>query len=146
MKLTACFSHHLQSLDTQECVISLKHNKAAGYDGICNEHIKFDDNTVLVHLCLLFNAILSHSFVRSDFCFGTIVPILKHKHGDAAKLQMYRGITISCTISKLFESVLVSLLGDYLNSDQLQFGFKKESSCCQAVFTFNELIKYFVKR
>ena len=66
---------------------------------------------------------LRHSFVPSDFCFGMIMPLLKDKHGDATKIDMYRGITLSCVVSKLFESVLVALFEDSLYSDNLQFGF-----------------------
>ena len=40
-----------------------------------------------MHLCLLFNAMISHSFVPADFCFGIIVPLLKDKQGDATRLQ-----------------------------------------------------------
>ena len=57
---------------------------------------------------------------------------------------MYRGITLCCAVSKLFESVLVAVVWLLFNSDDLQFGFKKNTSCCHALFTFNEIIKYFV--
>ena len=50
---------------------------------------------------------------------------------------MYRGITLSNAVSKLFEAVLVSLFGDSLQSNDLQFGFKRNSSCSHAIFTFN---------
>jgi len=59
---------------------------------------------------------------------------------------MYRGITLTPVISKLFESVLLAVYGDYLNSDNLQFGFKKQSSCAHALFTFTESVKYFTCR
>ena len=39
---------------------------------------------------------------------------------------MYRGITLSCAVSELFETVLLVLFGDCLKSDDLQFGCKKE--------------------
>ena len=45
--------------------------------------------------------------------------------------------------SNLFESVLVSLYGDYLYIDQLQFGLKENSGCSDALFTFTESVKYF---
>ena len=35
---------------------------------------------------------------------------------------------------------------EYLNSDQLQFGFKKDSRCNHAQFAFVESIKYYNKR
>ena len=59
---------------------------------------------------------------------------------------MYRGITLTPTISKLFEAVLLSVYGSYLNSDPLQFGFKKDSGCNHASFTFSEFVKFYNKR
>jgi len=37
------------------------------------------------------------------------------------------------------------LYGDYLYSDQLQFGFKENSGCGDALFTFTKSVKYFNK-
>jgi len=79
---------------------------------MCSEHFKYALTFLLVHLCLLFNDMLCHSFVPSDFCFGMIMPLLKEKHGDASRLDMFRDITLSCAASKLFESVLLALFGD----------------------------------
>jgi len=78
------------------CVNNLKNNKAPGHDGICSEHFKYAGPDLLVHFCLLFNSMLFHSFVPSDFCLGMIMPLIKDKHGDASKIYMYRGITLSC--------------------------------------------------
>jgi len=72
----------------------LKRPKSAGFGGITNEHILFGASNLAVHICLLFNALLSHAFVPEDFCRGIIVPLLKNKHGDATSLDMYRGITL----------------------------------------------------
>ena len=60
-------------------------------------------------------------------------------------ILLYRGITLSPTIAKLFEYLLMELYGDQLSSDALQFGFKKHSGCCHALFTFKETTKYFKK-
>ena len=59
---------------------------------------------------------------------------------------MYRGITLSCTFSKLFESTLSSVFEYWLTTDDLQYGFKRHSSCSHALFTLKELVKYFVKK
>jgi len=93
---------------------------------------------------LLFTAMIRHCFVPSDFCNGIIVPLLKSKHGDPSSLD--RGITLSPIISKVFESILLRLYGDFLSSDPLQFGFKKNSSCSHALFTLTETVKYFTKK
>ena len=52
---------------------------------------------------------------------GIIHPLLKNKHGDATDIHMYRGITISPVISKVFESVLLFLYDNFLTSDTLQY-------------------------
>ena len=121
-----------------DCIQKLRLHKAAGHDNITNEHIIFGGNHLAVHLCLLFNAMLRHSFVPSEFRFGMIKPILKDKHGDITSTDMYRGITLTPVLSKLFESVLLELYADSLTSDPLQFGFKKDSSCAHALFTFSQ--------
>ena len=82
-------------------------------------------------------------FVPADFCVGLIIPLLKNRHGDASQLNMYRGITLSSTLSKLFEYVMLELFGNSLQSDSLQYGFKKGSGCVDAVFTFRESVRYF---
>ena len=80
----------------------------------------------------------------SDFRFGLIKPVLKDKHGDITSTGMYRPITITPVMSKLFESVLLQLYDDFLTSDNLQFGFKKETGCSHALFTLAESVKHFV--
>ena len=87
-----------------------------------------------VHLCLLFSCLLKHAYVPDNFCRGIIIPLLKSKHGDATRIDMYRGITLSPVLSKLFESVLFGLYEEFLGSDNLQFGFKKSSSIYKPCF------------
>ena len=89
---------------------------------------------------------MRHSFLPTDFRFGIIKPLLKCKNGDQSDLNMYRGITLTPVLSKLFESVLLGLYSEHLISDSLQFGFKKGSGCNNALFAFVESVKYFTKR
>ena len=128
-----------------EKICKLKLHKAGGHDGIQNENVIHAGSALPVHLSLLFNSLIRHSFVPHDFRVGIIKPIPKVKHGDLSNVDMYSGITVTPVISKLFESVLLSLYGDYLHSDQLQFGFKENSGCNDALFTFTESVKYFNK-
>ena len=58
---------------------------------------------------------------------------------------MYRGITLSPVLSKLYESVLLGMYETFLDSDSLQFGFKRNSSCNHALFTMHESVKYYTK-
>jgi len=129
----------------QECILQLKPGKAVSFDGIYNEHIIYGSSCLNVHFFLLFNALLRHGVVPSDFCSGVIIPLLKGKHGNPSNLDMYRGITIAPAASKLFELILLKLYDEFLYSDPLQFGFKKNSSCTAALFTSTEATKHFNK-
>ena len=70
---------------------------------------------------------------------------MKENHADASRLDMYKGITLPCAAAKLFESVFMGLFSDSMYSDNLQFGFKKNNSCCPAVFVFNEPVRHFIR-
>ena len=101
----------------------------------------------LVAVAWLFtSAMVRHAFVPESFRFGIIKPILKNKYGDQTNLDMYRGITLTPAISKLFEAVLLSIYGSNLNSDPLHFSFKKDSGCNHSLFTFSESVKFYNKR
>ena len=41
------------------------------------------------------------------------------------------------------KSVLLHLYGEFLSSDSLKYGFKKNSSCSHALFTVSESVRYF---
>ena len=49
-----------------ECISDLKLHKAASHDGIYNEHIIHAGPQPVVHLCLLFTAMMRHSFVLTS--------------------------------------------------------------------------------
>ena len=77
----------------------LKRRKAAGIDEVVNEHLLLVALICrVVHLCLLFNCMLKHAYVPAEFCQGVIIPLLKAKHGDATRIDMYRGITLTCIV------------------------------------------------
>ena len=79
-----------------DCIDNLKLRKAAGHDGITGEHIiVFGGNDFVVHMWLLFNSMLRHLFVPSEFRFGLIKSVLKDTHGDITSTDMYRPITNS---------------------------------------------------
>jgi len=79
----------------------MKTKKAAGHDGIMAEHLKFGGPQLYVHVCLLFNSIIRHSYVPDAFGHGIIIPLLKDKHGDSSKLETYRGIALSALLNYL---------------------------------------------
>ena len=130
----------------EKCVRLLKPSKAAGHDGLVSEHIFNSHPSIFVYLKLLFTMMLTHSYVPNAFGLGIVIPIVKNKHGDVSSIDNYRPITLSPVISKLFESLLLELYQPFLKTDNLQFGFKKDVGCSNAIFAVRQVIEYFNER
>ena len=132
--------------DVDHAVRTLKCGKAAGADGVSAEHLKYSHPSVVSHLKNLFNLILFHSYVPRDFGCGVIVPLLKDRIGDVNNVDNYRAITVSNTISKVFELCLLDKFGKFLSSHHLQFGFKKGLGCHNAIFSVQQVTSYYTQR
>ena len=91
----------------------------------------------------LFNRMLLHGRVPSQFQLGTIIPIVKDFQGDKGDLNNYRGITIAPIISKVFEHSLRIVFQSFLSTSSYQFGFKKKSSTSLAIHCLKESINYY---
>ena len=89
---------------------------------------------MVVLLYVLFNIMLKHGIVSSLFLSGIIVPVIKDKHGDTSDINNYRAITLSPSISKLFEKYLLLKFGHLFVVSPLQYGFYRAMRCISAVF------------
>ena len=139
-----CKNHRISLEDTFEAIMSLKNGKSADDDGVSAEHLKIGPLILFIKLSSIFNAMLSHGFVPRQFRFGTIIPLIKDKNGDAGDVNNYRGITISPIVSKVFERILKSLFNNVLSSSSYQFGFKSGSSTSHALFCLSKTIDYYI--
>ena len=130
----------------EKCRLGLKKGKACGPDDLCAENIHFAHPSLLIHLKNLFKFIMLHRFVPNSFGTGVVIPLIKDKAGNLNGVDNYRPITLSPIISKLFEAVLLTLCDDALATDPLQFGFKNNIGCADAIFTLKSTVEYFVDR
>ena len=58
----------------------------------------------------------------------------------------YRPITLTPVISKVFDNVILSLCQQCFMTDELQFGFKQNVSCSDAIFAVKSTVNYFIER
>ena len=131
------------SWDNMETVMGkLQPGKASG-SFIKAEHILHGSPQLTIHLHLLFNAMIQHSYVPSDFLRGIVTPIIKDPEGDPSALDNYRGITLSHIFSYLFEHAVLLKIDRFLLTDDLQFGYEKKHSTCHAIYTVKRCIDYF---
>jgi hypothetical protein len=56
----------------------------------------------------------------------------------------FRGISISPTISKLFEMAIVEKFASYFETSDHQFGFKKNQGCREAIFCVRNVVETFI--
>jgi exonuclease III len=127
------------------CLHKMKLHKASGIDGLETEHLLYAHPILIYCLSVLFNSCLQHGYVPNDFGIGLIIPIIKDKQGDSCNINNYRGITLSPVISKLFEMCLMELVSNFLESSDLQFGFKKNIGCRDAILTMRAVSDYYTK-
>jgi len=85
-----------------------------------------------------------HRYVPDDFGVGVVVPVVKDQCADLCSVDNYRPVTLSVVVSKVFEYCLLQKYGDMLYSDNMQFGFKKHSSCAHALFVMSQVADYFL--
>ena len=126
------------------CVRGLSLGKACGPDSLSAEHLRYAHPSIMVHLKLLFYFIVTHRIVPDQFGYGIIVPLMKDKSADLNDIDNYRPITLIPILSRVFESVMLTLCEDLLQTSNLQFGFKKGVGCTDAIFAFKTTVGHFV--
>ena len=91
---------------------------------------------------MIFNWILFSSHVPESFR-----RYLKEEKNlkSVMNCEDFRAISISSVVAKIFESCLLNIFGDWLNTDNAQFGFKKGVGCAHAIFSANIFISDIVK-
>jgi len=125
------FSVNVELVD--RCINKLKRGKAAGLDGLTSEHLLYVHPVVVTLITHLFKLIFQCGIVPTGFGCGVIIPLVKNSDGDMTSSENYRGITLSPVISKLFELVLMEMVGEKLTSSPLQFVYKANSNCSHAI-------------
>jgi len=84
--------HVITCEDMCSAIKQLKSRKSTGPDGIPAIAIKHAGSILAVHLTLLFNMCLCHSYIPTDLTQTTLVPSLKNKSGDVTDINNYRAI------------------------------------------------------
>ena len=105
------------------------------------EHIKKAGQCILQPLVHLFDLILDAKEVPTDFKKGMTIPVPK-KDKDCLRQENHRGITLTNTICKIFENVLLARLRPELDPkySNLQRGFTSNTSSLSAALIVSELM------
>ena len=97
------------SSDEVEIAINgLDLKKGPGTDGIPPMFLKNCSSEIATPLAYLFNRSLRERTFPSAWKIASVVPI--HKSGNVNRVTNYRGVSILCTVSKIFEKLVHNVL------------------------------------
>ena len=89
---------------------------------------------LFTHISMLFSMMLTHGVAPQDVLLSTLVSIPKNKRGNKCDSNNYRQIAIISLLGKIFDTIILDKQKMSLETDVLQFGFKKNSSTVICLF------------
>ena len=128
--------------------IRMSNNKAPGLDGISIEQIKANKSFYIPMFEKLFNQILDTGIFPEEWSKAIICPI--HKKESTHEPKNYRGISLLCTMSKIFTKILNARLNSWAEEENIrhkeQAGFRKGYSTADQVFNWQCLIQKYISK
>ena len=97
-------------------------------------------------LAAVFRSFVTHGTITREILCTAFLPLLKSTLKDPRKFNNYRAIAGASQLLKMFEYVILILWGDLVQSDSLQAGFKRKSSCTMASWLVFEVGQWFYQR
>ena len=122
----------------EAAVQKLRNGKSPGNDSITNNMLKAGgaDMTQLLHV--LYSALWLWTSTPTQWRSALVKPIYKGKKKDKQDPSNYRGIALSSSIAKNFESILDSRLATFTNVNntctQAPYGGKKDHGTIDALY------------
>jgi len=105
----------------------LSNKKSSGMDSLSGYFLKIFKETLIPHLAVLFNKILSTNIIPPTWKIARIMPV--HKKGEVDEISNYRPVSNLVTLAKIFEICILQRLEtldlDYVPGPN-QHGFRKK--------------------
>ena len=98
------------------------------------------------YLSVLFNIMIIHGYSPYGMLVGTMVPLPKGKWKSKRDSDNYRAITLSSLLGKLLDLIIIFKEGEKLETDNLQFGYKKGLSTTMCTSILRETVSYYNNR
>ena len=128
----------------KQAATSLKPHKMDVSQGFSSEALLHGPDLLFSMIALVFRSWLLHGTITKSVMACAIIPLVKGSK-DPALSGSYRAIAGSSLLLKLFERCILIVWGDKLQSDSLQFGFKRRSSTGQATWLVQEVLQHYLR-
>lgn len=108
-------------------LLSIDTKKANGPDNIPNTFLQRYAEVNAKYLHLLFNKSLSTCSLANEWKIAKVIPI--HKTGSKDDVSNYRPISLTCTVGKLLEHIILKHITSYVKQENIlspvQHGFRR---------------------
>lgn len=125
-----------------KCIDGLKNKNSSGYDFISNNLLKRISRSIVLPLVHIINLCFEQGVFPEELKIAKVVPV--YKKGEHDLVQNYRPISILTSISKIFETVILTRLNDFFFKSNIlspnQFGFLKGRSTIDAITSLVESV------
>ena len=141
-----CDIIHTHSITVQQikCAISkMQSGKSDSNEQLSSDNFKNGTHMLNLYISLLFTCMLTHGIPPSGLLLSTIIPIPKNKRGNMSDSSNYRAIALSSLLCKLFDTIIIETYEDNLITDDLQFGYKKQSSTIVCTSLLLNTVEYY---
>ena len=129
----------------KKAATSLKPHKMDVSQGFASDALLHGPDVLFGLLAQVFRSWLLHGTVTKSVLACAFVPLVKGGK-DPALSGSYRAIAGSSLLLKLFERCILIIWGDQLQSDSLQFGFKRRCSTGQATWLVQEVLQHYLRQ
>lgn len=141
--------HEIDIKEIETTVKTLKNGKSCGIDDIGSEHLKYGGPSVIVWLKRIFTVMTSLEQIPPCLCNGIVIPIYKGKGRNPLDPNSYRGITLTSTIAKCFEKIILNRMTPILEEQGFphpsQTAYIRGRSCTDGLFVTNETLHTFAR-
>jgi hypothetical protein len=137
-------SANISVQDVESAISQLKYHKRDGYSGLSSNHFKYANASLYTYIAALFSGMLVHGVVPDDLSYSTTIPITKGGKCNATNSENYRGITLGSVFGRILDLIVLNKYASCLVSDDLQFGFKRNSSTAMCSMVLKEVVTAFI--
>ena len=143
----SCYCDHRVNVnDVKKACRSLKGAKSDVREGITSDCFVHGCDELYLHISMLINVMIVHSFAPDPFLCATVIPIPKNVRKSKNSSANYRSIAIGNIVGKILDKIVLAKHAHILDTSELQFGFKNSHSTVQCTFVFNEIVQLFTSK
>ena len=110
-----------------------------------SDHIIKGCDELYVHMTVLFNTILSHSYVPKDMLLSALLPIPKKRKRSVNNSDNYRSIALSSIVGEVLDNIILTKHANFFVTSDLQFGFNAKHSTRQCTFVLKEVVDFHIE-